>query len=651
MKTLNQLWQNSVSKYGELPALCNRKSATQELESGGLTEIVEYEKLTYNNVEEMVVHLGSGLIELGLNEKDSVALIAENSYKWMVCDLAILGNHAQDVPRGTKLSLEELVYIINHADVKFAIVENEAELLKILSVKDKFPQIRSIVVLEDSYKCVEEDLKILSFSELMEIGKRTLAKNSKIFQKRRNQAESFDVATLMYTSGTEGVPKGIPLTHGNIMHVVNNLPDRVKLSCKDKFMSILPSWHIFERTVEYYCLAYGASTWYTNRLSFLKDLALVNPTYFASVPRIWIAAFNNIAANIRQRGKEKFFALVYSNSLCVMRSRRHKENRQLVFGNDEAPEVKSTFKNYFYHYLGKLTIYNTIAKKFGLNLIAGISGGGTLPEHIDDFFEIVGIKIVEGYGLTETSPILAVRSLKKIMPYTVGLPLSGTEIKICTEEGKELPNGEKGIIWACGPQVMNGYYKNPEKTNELMKTDAASKRWFNTGDLGIISKYGELVIAGRAKDTIVLIGGENVEPEPIENVLASCEFIEQIMVCGQDQEYLTALVVPKEQLLKKILKKLNIELPAMGLVDLGKEKKLKELFLDMIKEYINEKNGFREEEFIRNITFTLPFTPEDNTLTSTMKIKRHQVMLRDIARVRTMYPRFTEESKVKTKTG
>ena len=645
--TINEMWLNSVAAYQDKNAFCARNSEAVESADHKIDETITYFHMTYSQMESLVTALGVGLIEIGLKEKDAVGIISENCTRWMICDLAILGNRAYDVPRGTASTIEEIKYILEHSEAGIAILENENELARVLKIKKQLPKLRSIIVLDEGYKNLKDGQDIYSFDDLIEIGKKASSQKQELFCNRRRQTLASDLATLIFTSGTTGTPKGIPLSHGNIMHNVEVLPFMLNLNSLDKFLSVLPIWHIFERTVEYVAIRIGASNWYTTSLTILKDLAVVKPTWMACVPRIWISVYNGVMKNIQRRGKGKLFKKFFEHSLKVIAARRYKQRRQYVLCGEQTKKMKASWIDSLFHRIGDLLIYSKVRMKLGPNFIAGISGGGSLPEYIDDFFEVIGVKLLDGYGLTETSPVLCLRTLDNLMPYTVGKPLPDTGIKIVDDSGAEIKNSEKGVIWVCGPQVMKGYYKNPEETEKVMKKDTESRMWFNTGDLGRRTKHKDITILGRVKDTIVLISGENVEPVKIERALLKSEYVDQVMVCGQDQEYLTALIVPNEKLLETECKKLKIQFDKDTILNLLKNKRIKDLFTGIINKSICESTGFGEIEFIHNIAFVKPFTPSDDTLTNSLKIKRHKVQEREHQTIKNMYPNYNESGKVK----
>lgn len=644
MSTINNMWLNSCNLFADKPVICTRLSQSLTSRDGKIEEHVSYRPNSYEQLEELVVSFGSALVLLGVKEREGVGLISENSLRWMAADLAILGNRAYDVPRGTESTDVELLYILDHAALKTVIVENKEQCDRLVRMKDELPLLEKIIVLEEGFKGTDHYRGIYSFDELLNMAEE---KERELFKKRRVETLSEDVATLMYTSGTSGVPKGIPLTHANIMHNVRHLPGLVPIIAEDRFLSILPVWHIFERTIEYLVLSRGASLWYTTKFSILKDLVLVNPSYMPSVPRIWISVYNGVMSNVRHAGKMELFEKFFNHSIKVVNERRYQQGRQYLKVEEEALPFRAAFTDHLFHFLGDMLIYKKVRKKLGNFFKAGVSGGGSLPTYIDDFFEVLGITLLEGYGLTETSPVLCVRTPSHRIPYTVGRPMPETRIRILDDDGREISDSTTGVIWVNGPQVMSGYYKNEEESAKVLMSDERSLQWFNTGDLGRWTKQGDITVLGRIKDTIVLIGGENIEPAPIEMAMQKSELIDQVMICGQDQEYLSALVVPAGDKLRELCKEFDIEYTAGEYMNYSNNRELVGVYLSVIESLVSEKTGFRELEKVHAIAFIPPFTMENGLLTHTFKIKRYLAMKEYRNVIKSMYPHYNESGEAK----
>ena len=644
---INQMWEDSVRQHGNEKVVCERISRSVKSAAGKITEEAEFVPTTYRELDELITSVGAGLIEAGLNEKEAVGIIAENSRRWLICDLAVLGSRAFDVPRGISSSDEELIYILNHCGTRFVIVETEKELRRLGSFRKRIRKVKTIIVMEEGFAGEDIPAGIYSLDHIIDMGAKAPKESREEFLRRRGSTLAEDRATLMYTSGTSGTPKGIPLTHANLMHNIVTIPPLLNIVSSRKFLSILPVWHIFERTVEYVVLSAGASLWYTSSLTVMKDMEMVNPHYMASVPRIWISVYNGVMANIRNAGKEALFRKLYAHSLKVLAHRRWKEKRLFLLSGETAGKQRIGPSDRFFHLLAGMLIYRKVCRKLGSSFIAAISGGGSLPEYIDDFFEIIGVTLLEGYGLTETSPVLCMRTFENHPPYTIGKPIPETLVRILDDSSNPVSGSDIGVVWVNGPQVMEGYYRNAEETEKVMTDDPKGRRWFNTGDLGRWTKNGDISLVGRMKNTIVLLGGENIEPGGIEMKIESSDLVNQVMICGQDQEYLTCLIVPEEQPLVEECRRLGIDFQRDNITELSDNPEIKRLYMDILDRYISEENGFREIEKIHNLAFCPPFTPDDDTLTLTLKIKRHNVQKREEQRIRSMYPQYNDGGRIK----
>lgn len=633
---LNDMWCRTCEQYGDRTAFGVRYSDSERDENGKIHEVSYFKTYTYSEVEEMVSQVGAGLAAIGLKEGERVAIISENRLEWIIADLAVLGNRALDVPRGVSSTDSEIVFILNHSECRIAFVESESELKRLQALREELPNLEIIIVLSEEFTASEDS--VYSFKEIKEKGCDPEMLN--LFKERRAQTNPQDLATIIYTSGTTGEPKGIPLTHFNLIQNINAIPDMNGLNSEDRFLSILPIWHVFEREFEYLELSVGASIWYTSKLTLLKDMQEVQPTFMASVPRIWLAVYNGVIASLRNKGKEELFNKLFAHSLKVVRARRYKQDRQYNLIGTRHRACKASPMDHLFHFIADKLIYKKIRQKVGGAFRAGISGGASLPGYIDDFFEVIGVSLLEGYGLTETGPILTARTFDHLIPYTAGQPLPNTEFRILDSSGNEISDSEKGVIWVSAPQVMNGYYKNDEETSKVMSTDEQGRRWFNTGDIGRRLESGDISIIGRDKCTIVLLGGENIEPEPIEDKLLSSRYFDQVMVCGQDQENLTLLICPNEEALTEACSKEGITFDAKKLSELSGDERIRKIIMDEITALVSQENGFKEIEQIHDFRVVLPFSTDDDTLTQTFKTKRFNVTKRDFEKIKSMYPHF-----------
>lgn len=581
-----------------------------------------YHAVTHGELYARVRELGAGLLSLGIRPGEKVGLISDNRPEWITCDLACVCIGAADVPRGSDSTTREIDYILGHSDSVASFVEDETQLDRILSLRPHLPDLRFLVVMDPDYHGPLPE-EVYRLEDVAARGRRKIEDGDRGFEEALGAVKETDLATIIYTSGTTGEPKGVMLSHRNLMHNIEILPGWIGISEKDRFICILPPWHIFERMVEYVALSVGASLAYTSIRTFADDMALEQPTLIASVPRIWEGVYSKVMAKIRsepERRQKTFHTLVRLSKTYV-------KSMKVLQGQDTLFELQSPESRLLLWVRSLLTVvflyplYAFARKKFapirertGGKLRAAVSGGAALPRYVDEFFCAVGITLLEGYGLTETSPVLAARTFDRQVLGTVGLPLPGTEIKIVDGEGEELPPGAQGLVLCRGDQVMEGYYKKPEETARVINDE----KWFDTGDLGHKTFRGEVSITGRAKETIVLLGGENVEPTPIEDAITESPFVSQVMVVGQNKKSLGALVVPDFAALNE---KSGLEGKSPG--ELCADDSVRAIITDEIRRLVSAEKGFKTCERIK--LFRLldrEFTIGDE-FTLTMKKKRN----------------------------
>ncbi|MBI4640731.1 MAG: AMP-binding protein [Candidatus Tectomicrobia bacterium] len=617
LETLNEMFRRSVQQYRALPAFKVKREGN-------------FQAISYSQLGTTVEEFGTGLITLGMKSGDHVGLISENCYEWILSDLAILGAGGSDVPRGGESSVDEIKYILNHSDARIAIVEDETQLKKLLQAREELPNLEAIIVMDESY-ADRETPSVYPFQDVVKRGREAISKGNHEFSERSSHVKKEELATIIYTSGTTGAPKGVMLSHQNIMHNIRVVPPLLNVSHNDRFLSILPPWHSYERIAEYIALYCGASTAYSKpvRQVLLADLLLIKPTFIPSVPRIWETIYNGVMANVKQQPppRQKLFHLFvtlgekYTEALRVIRdidTLFHTPTQ----GERRAMKIKAYFLRCALalpYRLADKAVFSHIRERTGGAVRAGISGGGALPHHMDLFFQAVGLTVLEGYGLTETSPVAAVRYFGREALYTVGPPLPETEIKIIDEQGNSLPPGEKGLIMIRGPQVMRGYYKDQPMTEKVIDQEG----WFNSGDLGQMTIRGEIQITGRAKDTIVLLSGENLEPGPIEDRLKLSEYVKDIMVVGQDKRSVGALIVPDFSALEEYARARNI--PLENHEELIKKPEILELFRHEINKLVSREAGFKAfERVTRFVLLTHEFTV-GRELTHTLKMRRNVI--------------------------
>ena len=568
-------------------------------------------KLNYGQLWEQISQFAAGLQKLGVEPVDKVALFADNSPRWMIADQGIMTAGAANAVRSSQAEKQELLYILADSYSTSLIVQDRQTCQKLQPELDNI-ELKFIVVLSDEEPPTSQNRNILNFQQLMkEGGNHEL---QPVQQKRDN------LATLLYTSGTTGKPKGAMLSHGNLLHQVTQLAPIIKPEVTDRVLSILPTWHVYERTVEYLLLSQGTTQIYTNLRSFKEDLQEFQPQYMVGVPRLWDSLYEGVQKQFRSQppNKQKLIQFFFNLSTKYILARRLAQGLSLEHPNPSPStkwkaKIQATLLSLL-HFLGDKIVYEKVRQATGGKIKYLISGGGSLAMHLDTFYEIVGIPLLVGYGLTETSPVATLRRPERNLRGSAGLPLPQVEISIVDPETREpLPQGVRGLVLIRGPLVMAGYYQKPEKTAEAINSEG----WFNSGDLGLLTAEGDLVLTGRAKDTIVLSNGENIEPQPIEDACIRSPYIDQIMLLGQDERTLGALIVPNVEALAKWVKEQNLDN-----MDLD-SKPVQDLFRRELNAQVKNRPGYRPDDRIGPFEFIgEPFSIPNGTMTQTMKIKR-----------------------------
>ena len=566
----------------------------------------------YGELAQAVRETALGFSTLGVASGDRVGLFADNSINWIISDLAVLALGAADVPRGTDTSPGEIDYLIRHSGARVVILENRRVLDELSSTLSDIADLRCIVLQEGTFR--EGDPRtVLSLEEVQERGRSRIAKGASITP-FLDQTRGSDTATIVYTSGTTGKPKGVVLTHDNILHNIRAVPAVVEFDPDDIFLSILPAWHMFERLLEYAAISKNCLTIYTSKRTFKQDLLRERPTVLAAVPRVFELLYEEVRRRLSERallGRLLVNGLIRCGSLYRASCLEDPATRAPInpWGRVFRP---------FYR-LGERLLFQKIRAALGGRLKVLVSGGGSLPWHVDQFFDVVGMPLLNGYGLTETAPLISVRQRQIPRLGTVGPPIPGTLVEVRdTQDGRTLGVGEIGILHVCGPQVMSGYYKDHQATRKVID----GRGYFDTGDLGCVHRSGDIEITGRAKDTIVLRGGENVEPEPIENALRISPLIEQVVVLGQDRKQLAALIVLAEAAVSSM--PAHVGSGTSVAMDPEDHQELRRQLRAEMDRLLHRARGFKPYEQIRRFhLLSTPFSVGAGELTETLKLRRH----------------------------
>lgn len=577
----------------------------------------EFEPVTYRELYQKALDFGAGLLSIGIKRGDLIGLISDNRKEWLQADMGIMAIGATDVPRGCDATLLDLEAIFTITETKYIVTENSAQVKKILSIKEKLPFIKEIIVFDEPTEEILAEAKnfgitIYSFAEILKFGQTFRIEHKDEVENELEKGKNSDLACIIFTSGTTGTPKGVMLSHGNFLAQLEELPERIMINPGEKALLVLPVWHVFEREVEYVILIQGGSLCYSKPIGsiLLADLKKLNPTLLPAVPRVFEAVYDGILRKMRKTGGIVNALFNFFTKVAILHSRMHR----LMFNQNVCFTRYYTVAWWFafiipwcllwpLKLLGNLLVFRKIKAMLGTNFRAGIAGGGAYPPVLDDFFWAIGVKIVEGYGLTETAPVISVRPIAAPVFGNVGSPIRGVKCRIVDpDDGFVLKRGQFGAIQIKGPTVMQGYYKRPDLTAKTMTVDG----WLDTGDLGYLSIHDEIVLKGRKKDTIVLLGGENVEPLPIELKLSESRFIRQAVVVGQDKHYLGALILVEEDEVKNFAAENGLQYDTYE--NLINSESIQKLFESEVSSLINSKNGFKMFERINKFALiTKPF--------------------------------------------
>ena len=607
-----------------LLASCERYSAmTAYIYQAGAEEI----RVTYAKLFEDVLLLSRAFDEKGIRTGDRVMFLSDNRYGWMVTDLAIMSLGAITVPRGSDTPSQELDFIIRNSGCSHLVVETP----ELLDYHDAF--LKSIKRLKNTFVMTGPPRHSLfghlfSYRDILK-DKSYSKEDVRRFVARGNALNPSDQLTIIYTSGTTGMPKGVGLTHANIMHNVGCIPGLIDLSSADRWLSILPSWHIFERTAEYVALSAGCCLVYSSVKRFAQDLEIYRPTVVATVPRVWESLFGRVQMAVKKKGKAAY--LLFSTMIWI--STKYRKNRRLIrgnlpcFGNEpaiftlfgklKAAAVCAVLAPFYLVAQKKLGM---VRKRFGGRLRLAVSGGGTLAGFLEDWIDAVNIRIVNAYGMTECSPAIAGRGLSCRTYGTLGPAVPETELRVVSEDGREVAVGEEGLIEVRGPQVTAGYYNNEEENLKAFTEDG----FFRTGDLGRLTIKRELVITGRAKDIIVLASGENIDPSRIESTITMFPFIDDAILVGQDKKGLGALLVPNLEELKIWAARTFVNIKKEG-GELLTDNTILEQIRKEMNRLLKPKKGFKPYEKLHGITFLEKGLTHGEELTNTFKKKRHVI--------------------------
>lgn len=562
----------------------------------------QWRTLSHAEVEQRVTRLAAALAGLGIERGDRVALLSENRPEWAIADYAALGLGAADVPIYPTLPPNQIAYILNDCAAKAILVSSSEQLAKVLEIRGQVPSLEHVVVFDDSGGAEG----VLGFAELLERGRQEIERGGFAdFRERALAVGRDDLATLIYTSGTTGDPKGVMLTHFNLASNVAAIHQHGVLdavSPGDVALSFLPLSHVFERMVDYFYWDAGISIAYAESIDKVADNLLeVQPHLMVSVPRVFDKIYTRVmgATGLRKR-------------LVLWAKRLGEAQVDELLAGRRPPES-------FQHRLADKLVFSKLRARTGGRVKFFVSGGAPLSAEVAKFFFAAGLPVYEGYGLTETSPVLTVNKPGKVRLGTVGTPIPGVELRI----------DENGEILARGPNIMKGYWNRPDATAEVIDAEG----WFHTGDVGEFDADGFLKITDRIKNLIVTAGGKNIAPQPIENAAAMSPYISQVVMLGDKRAFPTMLVVPDFDNLNAWAREQGID--TSDRERLVREPRVHEL---LEREALGRLDGFARYEIPKKIAVVADeFSIETGELTPTMKVKRRVVEERYRDEIERMY--------------
>ena len=589
--TINQMVQNTIQQHSSGTALSHKVDK-------------EYQDISYATLAERIKHFCLGLTELGLQKGDRVALLSENRPEWAITDLAILAGGGVTVPMFATSTSAQVEYIVRDSGAKILCVSSERQLQKIKDWDENVPTSLQHIVIFDEL----QDDSVRTFDQVCELG-RGVEDGDQVYQQASEAVTPDDLASIIYTSGTTGDPKGAMLTHSNFMSNVQAATEIVTITSDDVFLSFLPLSHVFERMGGHYLpLSSGATIAYAESpFTIRQNMQEVRPTIMMSVPRVYEAMHERILNSVKEGSPTKQKIFHWSVGVGSKVSQAIQQQKKPSLGLS----MKASIAN-------KL-VFEKLKAVTGGHLRFFVSGGAPLSKAIAEFFHAAGILILEGYGLTETSPVISVNRPDQWKFGTVGPVMPGVEVKIA----------EDGEILSRGPHIMQGYFNKPSDTDEAIDTDG----WFHTGDIGEIDEEGFLTITDRKKNLLILSNGKNVAPQPIENQLKQSPYISEIMLLGDQRRTITALIVPNYDAIKEFAEEQQLE--AEDIPALLQTQEVQRLIRGEINQYSSD---FADFERVRMFTLMeKEFSEESGEMTPTLKLKRPVIMENHKAVIDQMY--------------
>lgn len=603
-KTIVDLFEGSVKQFPNHTFLLEKKNG-------------KFEPTTYTEVREQVYELGAGLMALGVKKGDNVALLSEGRNAWIISELAMFYAGATNVPLSIKLEeANDLLFRLQHADVKYIIVSGN-QLKKIQSITDKLPLVQKIIILDEQPRYGDSEV---SLSDVLALGKDWRKEHTPDeFLKVGNSLTNDDYATITYTSGTTADPKGVILTHRNYTSNVEQSLSCVDLDSTWRTLIILPLDHCFAHVVGFYIFMSKGATVATVQvgrtgMETLKNIPVnikeVKPHLILSVPALAKNFKKNIEQGINAKGDT--VKKLFNTGLDIA----------YIYNGDGGDDKGRGWRFMLKPLVGLFDklVFSKVRENFGGEMKFFIGGGALLDKDLQKFYYAIGIPMYQGYGLSEATPVISTNGPKRHRFGSSGVLVQPLDLKICDNDGKELPVGEKGEIVIRGENVMSGYWKNPVATAETVKDG-----WLYTGDMGYLCPDGLLYVLGRFKSLLIAGDGEKYSPEGIEEALIGhSPTIDQLILYNNQSPYTVALLVPNKEYIKKELAAKKLDLSS----DEGKTEAIKRITKDINRfKKGGELAGMFPERWLP-ATFAVlpePFTEQNGMVNSSLKIVRGKV--------------------------
>jgi long-chain acyl-CoA synthetase len=623
--TLPRLFASWVADYGAEPALSRRVDGV-------------FTAFTYDDLDHRAGVLALALATvLGVGRGELVALICDNRPEWLVCSLAVHFLGAVDVPRASITPPEILEAILRHAQPAVVILEDPAQIPLVLQA---LPGLRAVVVIDAPADgadapgdlvaaAAERACAVHTLAGLMASGEAGWAESAGEVRRRRDEVSPDDLATVIYTSGTTGSPKGVALTHANYELNLRELPKLLRIE-RVPVITLLQPWHAYERQMQLMYLSKGCCLHYSNVIHLRGDLPVVRPVVMATVPELWVKLYKGVFLKIDglPPARRRLVRWLVARALSFARARRVLEGREPEVRR-RRPMRRSGARAWAlagaaalapFHALADRLVFREVRAGLGGHLRFPVVGGGPLPDAVDEFFDAAGLPLLEGYGMTEAMVVLAMRDPHHRVLRTTGRVIRGVEHRLLGEDGRLCGPGDVGRLQVRGPNIMAGYYRDPERTAEVLSGDG----WLDTRDLALVHADESLRVLGRLDDTLVLTNGENVNAPYLENELCASEWIDRAVVVGEGRPYVAAFVAPSRAHLEALARRLG--LPALEAAALISDERIVKHYRALASAISGDARRFAPYERVHRVRLWLEDFRIGHELSQTLKLRRHEFL-------------------------